>query len=99
MKNGIEIIRMQCATIISSHRHFLSYDHRAEGKFVCILNFCPFSYFREAIEDSKIIKVENAFSFQDDAHESCTLILTPLFGYDNQKFEDIIYSIFLKFKL
>jgi hypothetical protein len=99
MRNDIQIIRLKCATIINSSEHFFSYNYKAQGEFNCILNFCPMSYVLDALEASKIVKVKNRFSFQDDNHESCSLILEPQFGYDNQKFEDVVYSLFENFKL
>ncbi|MDR2949204.1 MAG: hypothetical protein LBV71_08340 [Prevotella sp.] len=101
-RKDIQIQRMQCATIINSPGNFISYDHRA-GEAIrpiqCITSFCPPEELMKDILATKIAGITAMDGQEKDGYASFMLVLQPLFGYTNQKFEDMLCEFFEKYNL
>jgi len=101
-RKDINIARLQCATIINSPAHFFSYDHKASIEnipFHCILTFWIIPELTKELLSSGIIKVTNINGFEKGGLSVASLVLSPQFGFTNQKFEDIVCQFFEKHKL
>lgn len=100
-RKDIRIHRLQCATIISSTERFISYDHRAGNEdkpMQCIASFCPPEKFMNDLTGSKIITTGEIFGAAK-RWEVFSFMLSPRFGYTNQKLEDIMCELFEKYNL
>lgn len=101
-RKDIRIVRMQSATIIDSPSNFISYDHRA-GEFnepiQCVKTFSyPVDFIKDLIA-SKIVNITIIHGDEKDKYASFCIVLKPLFGYTNQKLEDIFCELFEKYNL
>lgn len=101
-RKDIHILRMQCATIINSPGNFISYDHKAGEAIkpiLCIASFRPSGELIKDLLATRITSVKLMDGREKDGYVSFMLVLRPLFGYTNQKFEDMLCEFFEKYNL
>ncbi|MDU1906435.1 MAG: hypothetical protein E6772_16820 [Dysgonomonas sp.] len=101
-RKDIRIVRMECASIISSAQNFISYNYKAgeENKpILCIMTFDPTESILNDLKSSKIINAEIRLGYKKINYPLSMLTLTPLFGFTNQKLEDIFFELFEKYNL
>lgn len=98
-RKDIQIVRMQYATAVHSPKKFITYNHHAgtEGKEIqCFASFWPPDGFIRDLANSRIIRFKETVIKEPDAF---AFVFTPLFGYTNQKLEDIFCELFEKYRL
>ena len=102
LRTDIKIIRMQCATIISSPKRFISFDQSANDKsrpINCVISFRPPEDFMKDLSATGIVKVNILHGIEKDFCTAFSCQLLAQFGYTNQKLEDIICELFEKHNL
>lgn len=95
---------MPCATAICSTERLLTFDRKAGENLKPILCICPMwlpQGFITDLEASKIVMLntEHLYGYKKGQYSVWSFLLTPLFGYDNQKLEDLFFELFIKYDL
>lgn len=104
-RKDIQIVRMQYATAVHSPEKFITYDHHAgaEGNEIqCFTSFWPPDGFIRDLVNSKIIRIKIRQGLKGPVIKEpdvFAFVFTPLFGYTNQKLEDIFCELFEKYRL
>ena len=91
IRSDIKIIQQSKTIIIQSDKHFFSFSRH---KMPTIEAFCTADLTPEMIADIILSGIVSIMSYNEGS-----LILSPKFGYDMMKMQDVIVAIFEKFDL
>lgn len=99
-KYNLKVMSLTCATAIYTVNNFFafnSYDGQNLKPFLCISSTVLPLNFIDDLEISKIVKLNQGYSHQ--LEDISSIVLSPLFGFTNQKFVDLLSSLFIKYQL
>lgn len=103
-RTDIRISHGTVATIVVSTDNVLTFD-TADGKNMkqtrCICTFLFPEGFFDDLNNAKILSVikDSIAQIPQGKYSSSSFDFIPQFGYTNEKFEEILFSLFEKYKL